>query len=709
METGEKVLSSDVPLPPLRQDLRIHRGAARIDGGPAWILQDLARHRYYQINERVVELLSFWGEGSVARLGRRLAAERGAPPQPNEIESLIGFLHSNSLTEDPPGGRSAVFARSQRPGFLGRLGQVLRQILFLRIPLARPDGFLRATLPVAELFFSRTFTVVVVLLGVIGMVLASRQSDAFLGYVQNAFTPQGIVAYALTLAVVKVLHELGHAYQATRRGVRVTTMGIAFMVFFPMLYTDVTDAWRLRRRRDRLMIDAGGVLVELHVALLATFAWSFLPDGPARYMAFVLALSSWAVSLFVNLNPLMRFDGYYLLADGIGVHNLQPRSFVLARWRLRELLFDLGQAPPEAIARPLRRFMIVYAVAIWIYRLILFTGISLMVYVLFFKALGVFLLVSTLTTLIGLPVLSEIKEWWRMRKTILSRRRSAISALVVMALVAGLAIPLPRSVRAPGVLELTTQFEIYPPMSGQLEAVYVSEGEGVAEGDVLMEFVSPELDAELEMAVERIALLRARLDRSASDTAERAMSRVLAQQLKAEEERVAGLKRSRAQLQIVAPFDGAIAQLPPAVTAGLWVSRETQLGLVVQPGAMRVRGYFSEDNAALVAPGEKGVFVADDPAVRKVEIDLQMVLNIAAERIDPPSLSAAQGGTIPVEVGGDADRPAGAWYAFESGAQATDPHDTALRGIAVFGGDRVSLLNRALRQVAKVLVREFGV
>jgi putative peptide zinc metalloprotease protein len=353
--------------------------------------------------------------------------------------------------------------------------------------------------------------------------------------------------------------------------------------------------------------------------------------------------------------------------------------------------------------------MIVYAMATWIYRVILFAGISLMVYVLFFKTLGAFLLVTTLTTLIGLPVLSELKEWWRMRKTILSRRRSAISALVVMSLFAGLAIPLPRSVRAPGVLELATQFEIYPPMSGQLESVHASEGESVAEGDVLMEFVSPELDAELEMAVERIALLRARLDRSASVTVERAMSRVLAQQLKAEEERVAGLKRSLARLQIVAPFDGVIAQLPPAVTAGLWVSRETQLGLVIQPGAVRVRGYLSEDTAALVAPGAKGVFVADDPAVRKVEVELEIVLNIAAESIDPPSLSAAQGGTIPVEVGDDAGRPAGAWYAFDASAQATDPYDTALRGIAVFGGDRESLLNRALHQIAKVLVREFGV
>lgn len=296
-----------------------------------------------------------------------------------------------------------------------------------------------------------------------------------------------------------------------------------------------------------------------------------------------------------------------------------------------------------------------------------------------------------------------------MRRTILSRRRSAISALVVMLLIGGLAVPLPRSVHAPGVLELATQFEIFAPMSGQLESVYVLEGDDVTEGDVLMELVSPELDADLEMAVERIALLRVRLDRSASDTAERAMSRVLAQQLKAEEERVAGLKRSLAQLQVVAPFDGVIAELPPTVMAGLWVSRKTQLGLVVQPGVVRVRGYLSEDNAALVAPDAKGVFVADDPAVRKVEVTLERVLDIAADSIDPPSLSAAQGGTIPVEGRDDAGRPAGAWYAFEASASETDPHDTALRGIAVFDGARESLLNRALRQVAKVLVREFGV
>ena len=121
------------------------------------------------------------------------------------------------------------------------------------------------------------------------------------------------------------------------------------MVLFPVLYTDNTDAWRLVDARKKLQIVLAGILVELHIALLALFAWGVLDDGPLRSVAYFLTTASIVGSLLVNLNPFMRFDGYYALADYLGMQNLQPRAFALARWQMRQWLFGLAEPVPEPL------------------------------------------------------------------------------------------------------------------------------------------------------------------------------------------------------------------------------------------------------------------------------------------------------------------------------------------------------------------------
>ena len=92
-------------------------------------------------------------------------------------------------------------------------------------------------------------------------------------------------------------------------------------VFFPFLYTDTTDAWRLRNHKERLLINFAGILTELHLALFATFAWAILPDGGLKSVAFFIATTSWISSLAINVSPFMRFDGYYVFSDWLKAEN----------------------------------------------------------------------------------------------------------------------------------------------------------------------------------------------------------------------------------------------------------------------------------------------------------------------------------------------------------------------------------------------------
>ena len=168
-------------------------------------------------------------------------------------------------------------------------------------------------------------------------------------------------------------------------GCRVSSIGIAFLVFFPFLYTDTSDAWRLRDHKDRLLINFAGILTELHLALISTFLWAILPDGGLKSVAFFIATTSWISSLAINVSPFMRFDGYYVFSDWLKAENLQPRSFALARWQLREILFGFNHSPPEELNPSRRWTFISYAWLTWVYRFFIFLGIALLVYHLAFK------------------------------------------------------------------------------------------------------------------------------------------------------------------------------------------------------------------------------------------------------------------------------------------------------------------------------------
>ncbi len=711
MTTGG--ISDDFVLPTLREDLRIERSVPLASGAPSWVIYDPMRHRYFQVGRRVIDILSGWGAGTVGALKETIARQKGVIVEPGELKNLIGFLFANELTALPMSGRSEEFAaradKARRKGLLS----LAKAYLFFRIPLVRPDRFLDRTLPFVRIFFSPAFVLMVIIAGCLGLALAARQLDAFLSYAGNVISLEGAGAYAVAIVIVKFFHELGHAYQAKLRGVTVPSIGIAFMVMFPLLYTDVSDAWRTRSRRDKLMIDAGGVLVELCLAAIATLLWVFLPDGPMRMIAFSVATTSWVLSLFVNLNPFMRFDGYYFLSDATGLQNLQPRSFALLRWRIRELLFGLGHAPPERVSRGTRRFMVVYAAMTAIYRFFLFIGIALLVYQLFFKALGILLFVIEIVFFIALPIVREIAVWIRMRAEIAKSPRAWITAGLSALLLGFFFWPMPVTVHAPAVLGYGEEVEVFPASGGKIVDVDLENGRVLKKGDLLFTIASPELDSQIEMTERRKELLDLRMARTVADLDERASRRILERERAALSDQLDGLLQERDALTVVARIDGVVVDVSPDAEAGVWVGREHRLARIVDPAALRLRGYLAEHDLARVASGTKGVFVPDDPTQATLSTELTSIARFAAEQLSQEYLSSENGGSIPMEAPrnqSDIARPHGSWFAISASVtnMATQPLANAQRGKIVMEGRAESWAYRFALQVARVLVREYG-
>ena len=630
-----------------------------------------------------------------------------------DVGEAIHFLISNALVRDIPGNDFKAMALRMEADKKSWLSTIMHSYLFFRIPLFRPDRFLRKSWWMVRPLFTRTAVWIYVLMGLAGLYLVSRQWEQFTGTFQYMLSWQGAAFYGASLVIVKSLHELGHAYMSVRYKLRVPTIGIAFMVLMPVLYTDTSGAWRLRSRRQRLMIDGAGIFVELALAAVATLLWVFLPDGGLRLCVFAVATTSWVTSLAVNLNPLMRFDGYYILSDTLGFQNLQNRGFEMARWRLRELLFKIGEPAPEKLSPRMGRLIVVHAWATWIYRFFLFLGIALLVYTFFIKIIGIILFVVEILWFILLPVWREMQKWWAMKGKIMSSSRFWITASLASAIGVLAVIPWSTQISIPSLMTVQQEQSLFAPLPARISQMNLENGAKVLEGEVLLQLSAPKLLQDLQLAEERKALLENRIDRTGSDDRDRASLIVLTNELESTREEIDGLIRIREQLTVRAPFDGLIADMDPELHVGLWVNPKTPLAALLAGNSPRIKGYVGEDNVFRFNRGTFARFVPDNPELPIVDTRVASIAVASSEQLDEPYLALPFGGSIAVEEKRKEElRPLDAAYAV-----ALDPVDTstvslpqtAIRGVALIEGRPRSFYSRIKRQVMKVLVREIGV
>lgn len=702
----------NVRIPDLRQELRLEPGAPLVNGSPSWTLFDPVRHAFFQLGRIEFSIFRRWATGGFDGVADDLAAEGLDESEIDQaVARVVDFSLANNLTVAPLGDSVATYQRDRDVRRKAWWKWLLDNYLFFRIPLVRPAPFLERTLPRVAPLISIGALQVFALLALLGFYLVSRQWDSFLASFLYFFSWEGLLAYAVALSAVKVIHELGHAYTATRFGCRVPSMGVSFLVMFPVLYTDTTGAWRLRSRKQRLAIDCAGVTAELMVASIATLLWVIMPDGTIRSGLFLLATSSWLMSLSVNLNPFMRFDGYYLLSDLLDVPNLQPRAFALGRWRLRELLFDLREPVPEAMPQAMRRGLIIYAWATWVYRLILFIGIALLVYHLFFKLLGIILFVVEMAVFVARPIWTEIKAWHERRDAIRATARGRRWPWVLggMALLA--ILPLDRHVSAPAVLAPIDARAIVAGDPARIERVFVRNGASVKAGTVIAELSAPEIDAFRSQRDARIAQLEAQLARAPSDARDLADRAVIERELASERAARDGAGRRLDRLVLRAPVSGIVTDLGTDMHPGRWLGGSETVARVVTPGRYDVQAFVDEDELWRVEPGAVGRFVPDDIVQPSRQVRLVERGGAAIPTLDQAALASTNGGPIAVNTDGTKHlKPRKALYRLRLVAAVDDGPASGivqpLTGRIRIDAPGTSLIEGLIRSMTRVLRRE---
>ncbi|MCG5048846.1 HlyD family efflux transporter periplasmic adaptor subunit [Pectobacterium brasiliense] len=698
-------------LSPLRDELILHAGPANRDGSPSWTLEDPLRGLYFRIGWAEMAMLSRWAMGNAAQIVADVNQTSALTLDDSDVQYFNRFLQANSLTRVSGDEALAQFSRQVEQSRVSIWRKLLKNYLFFRIPLWHPDRFLGATLPWVEPFFSRTFLKLTLLVAVLGLFLAGRQWETFKHTFLHFFTLEGAALAGLTLCFTKILHEFGHAYTCKRFGARVATMGVAFLVMMPVLYTDTSGSWKLTRRRQRMAIGAAGMMTELVLAAWATLAWSFLPDGMLRSAAFMLATTTWIMTLAINLSPLMRFDGYFLLSDGLQMPNLQNRGFAIGRWQMREWLFGLGDAPPEHFPRWLQRTLVGYAFAVWIYRFFLFTGIAILVYHMTFKLLGMLLFAIEIGYFVVMPVVNEVREWSKRRKDYRMNRNMTTTLVVSAVVLLLLMIPWQRGVYAPALLRAEQQSSLYMPVPAMIQRIDVKVGQPVKAGQTLFTLSSDALAHEQKQLERQIATLNWQSTFQVFNKEAAGDHQRVKQEHEAALQRLQVLQRQSEQLTVRAPIDGVVADMTTPLEAGELLGQGEWLAVVTKPTGGLVEAFVSEKDWQRLRTGAKGTFYLQDVSRSSLPLTIVEIASTATRDLNAaPELASIYGGDIATLS--DAQRklhPEQAVYrVLLSLPDDYRAQPQVLRGTVVMDGETQSLLIRGWKVVSAVLIRELS-
>jgi putative peptide zinc metalloprotease protein len=385
---------------------------------------------------------------------------------------LLGSAHS-------PAAGMIQKKRSQSPRGL----KALSSIYFVYIPLVNPDRFLDKTVWIFRSLINR-FTMGLALslsLGALYIVLTSlpRITNNYTYF----FNMSNLLVLWFVIVIVKLIHELAHAYTAKGFGLSVPGMGLAFLVFTPCLYCDTTDAWRLAQPGRRILISLAGIISEALVATFATYIWFFTKPGLLNSAAFHMMLVSLVSTILINGNPLIKLDGYFALMDWLRIPNLYFRSSNYLKYLIMNQALGIENINDPSSDRREAFIFGIYGALKTLYRFFLFSAIIGAVYFKFDKFLGAALAGIAILLFIILPLTKAIITVYRARKAMRLKWKVALGASVFCA--AGfiaLVVPWWGGASYPCYLEASRIMKITAPLDGAVRKVWIKEGQIVEAG-----------------------------------------------------------------------------------------------------------------------------------------------------------------------------------------------------------------------------------
>lgn len=633
----------------LRPHVRVHRQRFR---GERWfVLQDPFSNQFFRLRPESWDFVVRLGLDRTVDAVWNEAVERdplGAPGQEEALRLLAQLYNANLLHSTIAPDTARLFER-YRKRRQRETRALLQNIMFARIPLLDPDKFLKALVPVAQRVFGLVGALVwAVVVGVALKVAVDNvedlqsQTQGVLGYGNLPWLYAGLV-------VVKLIHEFGHAFACRRYGGEVHTMGVMFLLFTPVPYVDVTSSWAFRNRWHRALVGSAGMVAELFTAALATFVWAATGPGVVHSVAFNIMFVASVSTVLFNGNPLLRFDGYYILSDLLDIPNLHQRASQLMQHLVEHYVYGAKGSRSPARSRREAGWLATFAVTSHIYRFVV------LVLILLFLAdryliLGLLLTVVCIVSWLFVPLfrfVTYLTSSPRLERVRLSAIGKTVGAVALLVLLLGV-LPWPHHFRAPGVVEAVEHTLIAPDTPGTLHEILATSGTQVVAGQPLFRLESPELALELAEARAQVEETRVRelraLQRQTADVAPLASRRA------ALEKRVADLEARQKALVVRAPHAGDWVAPRLADAPGAWLERGQAVGQVINGSTCRFVAVVSQTEASRLFEGElhSGEVRLPGQAGYTIPIKQQTIIPADRSQLPAPALGWRAGGTVPV-------------------------------------------------------------
>lgn len=571
-----------------------------------------------------------------------------APSQEAVIQLLSQLYFANLLQYDLAADSAQLFERYKKRK-QREIGFRFLNIMFMRFPLLDPDRFLVRTLPVVKTLISPFGALLWLLVVGFGLSIVFGNFGELRAQGQGLLATNNLFLLYLGLVVVKAFHEFGHAYFCRRFGGEVHVMGIMLMIFTPMPYVDATSSWSFRERWKRVLVGSAGMIVEVFIAAIAAFFWAHTGPGIIHSLAYNIMFVASVSTVIFNINPLMRFDGYYILSDLLEIPNLNQRATTHLRHLAESNLFGVKNSESPAGTRREAGWLTFFGITSGIYRVIVFTGILLAVADRFL-IIGIIMALACLISWAVVPVVRFVKYLASSPRLDRVRGRAigVMSGLAVVLIVLLAVIPFPHSFRAPGVVMASQRIMLVNQTAGQMEKLLAQPGSRVQAGQPLLQLKNPELELALAAAQSRLTEVNARLLQAMKDDS--ADIAPLSKLRDAIRDRLAKLNDDAKNLTVRAPFNGEWVSPTIEDERESWLERGSNLGLLVNSNAFQfVATVMEEDVNPLFDSHLRG---ADVRLHGNAGTDLRVkdwkVVPGGQQHLPSAALGWAAGGEVPV-------------------------------------------------------------
>lgn len=616
-----------------------------------YVLNDTFNNQFFRVRPNAYHFLAHMDIDSTVEETWEKVIEinpDNAPGQEDVMKLLTQLHTSNMLYYDSKSDNNSFFNRYKKRK-KKEFNAQLMSFMFLKIPLVDPDHFLKRMLPYVKFMFGYIGLFIWIVSFLLAAKVVVENIDSLSDQTNAILAPSNLVLLYLGMVIIKTLHELGHSFVCRYYGGEVHTLGVMLIIFVPLPYMDATSSWSFRSRWQRIFVAAAGMVVELFIASIAVLVWANTAPGTVNSLAYNMIFVASVSTVLFNANPLLRFDGYFMLSHLLDIPNLYTKAQKQAFYIGKKYLLRMKKVTSPSVNTKESFWLLFYSIVSTIYRVILFTSIVLFV-------ANEYLIVGIIMA-VFMSFLWLIKPPYSLVKFLLTsptlernRMQAIVNSILILTLVVSLLafIPIPESFRSPGVIESANYNNITADVDGYIESVLTPSGSIVSKGAPLVKLTNRNIDQERR-------ILDAQWDEILNQESKSRFQNIadmtpILERKKSLKNKILQIEKKSQSLVIKASQGGRWVSPQISELRDTWVKRGDSVGFVIDEGELLFTAVISQEDASKI-------FMVESPDVevklngqstKTIQVNAFEIIPHEQKTLPSPALGWNGGGEIAV-------------------------------------------------------------